>query len=274
MHRRAGLDPGSPEFRALLELAIKSPAIEIFGFYCHAGHAYSSTSQGEASKYLTSEVNAVNDAAKLALSLLGRDETGSKRFVLSVGSTPTAHAATAESRIKVKDLLHGRLELHAGMSWSNGGCLLFDVKPPLGNYPLLDLQQLHTGMVDRGRIAQKVLSTVISYYPGRGERGTDEALCDAGAIAMSKDTGPSGSFGEVIGKTWKLGRVSQEHGTLTRSEVGAPSGDDKIDIGEVVQVVGQHACLTLAAYPWYYIVDSSKGDPNVVVDVWVPWKGW
>ena len=91
---------------------------------------------------------------------------------------------------------------------------------------------------------------------------------------MSKDTGPSGSFGEVIGKTWKLGCVSQEHGTLTRSEVGAPSGDDKIDIGQVVQVVGQHACLTLAAYPWYYIVDSSKGDPNVVVDVWVPWKGW
>lgn len=144
-----------------------------------------------------------------------------------------------------------------------------------GNYPLLDLQQLHTGLIDRARIAQKVIATVISYYPGRGPDGTDEALCDAGAIAMSKDTGPSGSFGEVVGKTWRLGRVSQEHGILTRSEIGAPAEEDKLEIGEVVQIVGQHACLTLAAYPWYYVVDSSaESDPNVVADIWVPWKGW
>lgn len=66
---------------------------------------------------------------------------------------------------------------------------------------MLDLQQLHTGLIDRSRIAQRVLATVISYYPGRGEGGLDEALCDAGAIAMSKDTGPSGGFGDVIEKT-------------------------------------------------------------------------
>jgi hypothetical protein len=31
----------------------------------------------------------------------------------------------------------------------------------------------------------------------------DEALCDAGAIAMSKDTGPREGYGDVIGKPWR-----------------------------------------------------------------------
>ena len=141
-----------------------------------------------------------------------------------------------------------------------------------GNYPLLDLQQLHTGLIERDRIAQYVIATVISYYPGRAQDGSDEALCDAGAIAMSKDTGPSGTFGEVVGKSWKLGRVSQEHGILTCKD---RAEEDSLKIGEIVHIVGQHACLTLAAYPWYYIVDSERPDGgNVVEDVWVPWKGW
>lgn len=137
---------------------------------------------------------------------------------------------------------------------------------------MLDLQQLHTNLIDPQQIAQRVLATVISYYPGRGPNGSDEALCDAGAIAMSKDTGPSGGYGDVIGKSWQLGRVSQEHGILTRT-IGSPS--DVLDIGSVVQIIGQHACLIAAAYPWYYVVDSDlEGGGDEVVDVWVPWKGW
>jgi D-serine ammonia-lyase len=149
---------------------------------------------------------------------------------------------------------------------------------------MLDLQQLHTGLIDRSQIAQRVLATVISYYPGRGESGSDEALCDAGAIAMSKDTGPSGVFGEVIGKPWNLGRISQEHGILTRtkpselagsSELGAGDGEDRLELGSMIEIVGQHACLTASAYPWYYVVDSSVvGGHDHVQDIWVPWKGW
>ena len=92
---------------------------------------------------------------------------------------------------------------------------------------------------------------------------------------MSKDTGPSGSFGEVLDSSWKLGRVSQEHGILTRDSVGTPEGQEALRVGQVIQIVGQHACLTLAAHPWYYIVDSEdEGDAKTVQDVWVPWKGW
>ena len=137
---------------------------------------------------------------------------------------------------------------------------------------MLDLQQLNTGLIKPEDIAQKVLATVISYYPGRGADGTDEALCDAGGIAMSKDTGPREGYGEVVGRPWKLGRISQEHGVLicTGDRNSQPA---VLEVGSTVEIIGQHACLIAAAHPWYYITDSSSGH-NKVVDVWVPWKGW
>jgi len=146
-----------------------------------------------------------------------------------------------------------------------------------GNYTMLDLQQLHTTLIDRSRISQKVLSSVISYYPGRGKDGLDEAMCDAAAIAMSKDTGRIPGFGEVIGKSWKLGRISQEHGILVQVPPNPESGhtDPSLKVGEIIEIVGQHACLIAAAHPWYYIIDSDmEGGSDKVVDVWVPWKGW
>lgn len=107
-----------------------------------------------------------------------------------------------------------------------------------GNYPLLDLQQLNTSLIDRRRIAQRVVATVVSHYPGRGDDGSDEYMCDAGAIAMSKDSGPISGYGEVIGKPWKLGRISQEHGTLTRETSGEKVAlkDEGLEIGSTVQV--------------------------------------
>lgn len=211
----------------------------------------------------------MNTAAGLALAVLSGSPSYGVRdqpFVLAVGSTPTAHAASAETKVRLALMLNGTLELHAG------------------NYPMLDLQQLHTSLIDHSRIAQRVLATVISYYPGRGAGGSDEAMCDAGAIAMSKDMGPSGVFGEVIGKPWNLGRISQEHGTLTRSttprssgngELDGGDGEDRLELGSMIEIVGQHACLTAAAYPWYYVVDSSAhGGLDRVQDIWVPWKGW
>ncbi|KAI0788458.1 hypothetical protein C8Q75DRAFT_807671 [Abortiporus biennis] len=249
--KRAGLTPEASALKDLITRALGSPAVSVYGFYCHAGQSYASTSLEAASQFLSVEVDAVNRAAGVAFSIL-KNEPPTDPFVLSVGSTPTAHAATAGSKAKLASLLNGTLELHAG------------------NYPLLDLQQLHTTLVDKPRIAQKVLATVISYYPGRGVGGSDEALCDAGAIAMSKDTGPSGTFGEVIGTSWKLGRLSQEHGILTRDPNIPP---ENLELGQIVHIIGQHACLILAAHPWYYIVDSDK-DKDIVDDVWVPWKGW
>ena len=113
--RRAGVGPKSSMIEELLRTLAKSPAVSIYGFYAHAGNAYASTSQSEASKFLTGEVNSVNDAAEFAVSILGEEVKNHQQpFVLSVGSTPTAHSASAETRAKVSTLLHGKLELHAG----------------------------------------------------------------------------------------------------------------------------------------------------------------
>lgn len=115
---RAGMTTDSPGFVPFLKSLFDSPAISVYGFYIHAGNAYASTSASQAASFLSSEVHAVNSAAGIALPILASSQNEAAHnqpFVLSVGSTPTAHAATAESRAEVSTL-HGKLELHAGAS--------------------------------------------------------------------------------------------------------------------------------------------------------------
>ncbi|KXN90059.1 D-serine dehydratase [Leucoagaricus sp. SymC.cos] len=263
---RAGVRPESQEFRGLIRRLFTSPIISIHGFYSHASNSYSSTSLSEASSFLSGEVQIVNKAAEIALTeISGHGDTThfTRPFVLSIGSTPTAHAASAEARNLLTQVLNGSLELHAEPI----------AHTETGNYPLLDLQQQHTTLISGPQVAQRVRATVISYYQGRGPRGEDEALIDAGAIAFSKDTGPSGGYGEVVGRPWRLSRISQEHGILSQIQ-GSEGLREKLEIGSVVEIIGQHACLIAASHPWYYIVDQTVGGGKEIVDVWVPWKGW
>jgi D-serine deaminase-like pyridoxal phosphate-dependent protein len=102
-------------------------------------------------------------------------------------------------------------------------------------------------------------------------------MTDCGALAVSKDTGPYPGYGKVIwpdhATMWDLGRVSQEHGTLVRAkgEEAASGKGGLLDVGEVVRVLPQHACLVCAGFPWIYVVEDGG---EVVKDVWVTWKGW
>lgn len=101
----------------LLDQILSSTAINLHGFYSHAGNAYASTSLPEATSHLSSEVSAVNAAAEIALDRLPKSpykDEHSQPFILSVGSTPTAHAAGEEARNILAKVLHGALELHAG----------------------------------------------------------------------------------------------------------------------------------------------------------------
>jgi len=100
-------------------------------------------------------------------------------------------------------------------------------------------------------------------------------MCDAGALAVSKDTGPLSGYGHIVWPErlshWNLGRISQEHGTLVRTDGDGSTGLDDVCIGDLVRIVPQHACLACASYPWFYVVEDG-GDE--IVDVWVPCKGW
>lgn len=211
------------------------------------GQSYQSRSLDKAGEFYAGEIECVNDAAAFARTL-----GVSGDWILSVGATPTAHAAVlgAGGKDASGAALNGTLELHAGC------------------YCLNDLQQLATGMITGPRKnALSVLATVVSSYADRGE-----ALCDSGALAMSKDTGPSPSFGHVVSKGhegWILGGVSQEHGILRRDQDAKQVAE--LSIGDKLRIVPNHACLCCACFPWFYIVD---GNGDEVVDVWVPWKGW
>lgn len=278
-HRRAGLPPDSDEMQRLIEAALRSPHISLFGTYAHAGFSYASRDGASAAEYLAREVAGVNEAARRVLETagsLGLEEKLPRdaRLVLAVGATPTAHAAgpvwdEARRAAGVSDSeLVGRIELHAG------------------NYPLLDEQQTATNLVRHSDVAISVGATIISAYPQRGE-----ALCDAGAIAMSKDVGPHPGYGPVVRpesmarQGWVLARTSQEHGIIAPALPGTGAGagvggggeDDgraqdvsMPKIGQYVQIVPQHACLTVAQHPWLLVV----GEDGLVDDVWVPCKGW
>ena len=135
---------------------------------------------------------------------------------------------------------------------------------------MLDQQQLATSLITEQDIAISVLAKVVSVYPHR-----NEAMCDAGALAVSKDTGPFPGFGRVVSprhaRAWDLGRVSQEHGTLIHRHGVEKNEVGELKIGDQIRIIPQHACLTCASYPWIYVVEDGRDE---VVDVWVPWKGW
>lgn len=58
----------------------------------------------------------MNDAAGAALNYLKSVNAAapSTPFVIAVGSTPSAHVATAEAKAEIKAHLNGILEIHAG----------------------------------------------------------------------------------------------------------------------------------------------------------------
>lgn len=226
---------------------------EIYGFYCHAGHSYASDSETKAKLFLLQEIIHANKAAEKAREL---DPTLTN-LQISVGATPTAHASEMLSKDELKQELGGELagnlELHAG------------------NYPFCDLQQVATGCVSHEDVACKVMAEVVSTYKSRGTKPPGEQLINAGVIAMAREFGPLPGHGRVISpkgyENWIIGRLSQEHGILV--PLDEKETTEFIPIGTKVGVYPQHSCITAASYPWYYV---TSGD--IVVDIWVPWRGW
>jgi D-serine deaminase-like pyridoxal phosphate-dependent protein len=233
--RRAGVEANSAALNRLVERAQKSSAISIYGFYCHAGHSYGGRSRDEAEKTLNIEVSSVLAAAKLLPS--------DRQLVISVGSTPTAHVVESLKASMPENI---KLELHAG------------------NFPCNDLQQVSTGLVTETQQSVSVAAEVCSVYPQR-----NEALVNAGVIALSREASAFSGFGRVVGSpAWGVVRLSQEHGILGTSE--GRKVDEDFKVGQKVQLWCNHACIAAAAFYVYYVVDEQ----GIVRDTWIPWKGW
>lgn len=140
-----------------------------------------------------------------------------------------------------------------------------------GNFPANDLQQVSTGLVDLSQQSARVVAEICSVYPER-----NEALVNAGVVALSRETSAYPGFGLVADNLkWGVVRLSQEHGIIGRvdnaesSEERTSIGDD-FTIGQKVSIYCQHACITAAAFPEYHVVD----DNDIVEETWVPWKNW
>ncbi|KAI9040197.1 D-serine ammonia-lyase DSD1 [Aspergillus affinis] len=240
--RRAGVEMTSSALERLVARVEASSAASLEGFYCHGGHSYGCRTRDEAVEVLRAEMDGVVSASRYLN--LERDST--RKVVVSIGSTPTAHVVKA-----LREELPGNLELelHAG------------------NYPAHDLQQVSTGLVGESEQAVRVLAEVCSVYPER-----NEALVNAGTVALSKETSAMPGFGYVAGRPdWSVVRMSQEHGILGLGGSKAQKkAEDVFRVGDKVTLYCQHSCITAAAFHVYYVVDEE----DIVRETWVPWKGW
>ncbi|CAG58405.1 uncharacterized protein GVI51_D01705 [Nakaseomyces glabratus] len=257
---RAGLEVRSEEFKELVEKLCDESVKEvtqIFGLYAHAGHSYSSHDINEANGYLIDEITAVNEAAKLVGSVT---EIEPRLLTLSVGATPTANSLSTKENKKLIDIIRNDLvaplEIHCG------------------NYPCYDLQQYSTKCIKLNKISAFVLASIVSKYEKR-----NEALINAGVLALARENSSIPGMGLCINTDKYLhaprdfevssfvNRVSQEHGILQ------PYNRDKCEdwkLGEKLLVIPQHACITMAQFPYYFVFNDS----GKVIDVWKPHQKW
>ena len=229
-YHRVGVDPERELALELARAVTASNRLTFDGILTHGGHAYGARSRDEAERIADQE-RAVMAGLAERLRRSGIAVPG-----VSIGSTPGMAAAR-------------RLD---GVT---------EARP--GNYAYYDFTQVAIGSCTVRQCALTVLSTVISCQPG-----ARHAVCDAGALALSKDPGPSRdaagdptTWGEVyadheagtLRPDLRLASLSQEHGILS-----AP-----VPVGTRLRILPNHSCLTNACFDRVHAVSGDR-----VVGVW------
>ncbi|EGU77372.1 hypothetical protein FOXB_12113 [Fusarium oxysporum f. sp. conglutinans Fo5176] len=96
-----------------------------------------------------------------------------------------------------------------------------------GNFPANDLQQVSTAVISESDQAVRVIAEVCSVYPDR-----NEALINAGVVALSRETSAFPGFGYVVGRPeWNVVRLSQEHGILGTTQPKS-TADEAFAVGQ------------------------------------------
>ncbi|HJN75101.1 MAG TPA: alanine racemase [Myxococcota bacterium] len=220
---RAGVDPHSDEAVVLARRLHEAPSVRFRGVLAHGGHSYACRT--------VEQVRAVAEEERwVTVAFAGRLRAeGIPVEGISIGSTPTC--------------VHG--ERFDGVT---------EVRP--GNYVFFDAFGVAIGSCSLADCAMTVVTSIIGVYPNR-----KTAICDAGALALSKDPGPRhvdpdcghGVVCDLDGtpRDLKLVSLSQEHGKLT--------GDLRsIRVGDRLRIVPNHSCLAAALYPRYAVHRGGK----------------
>jgi D-serine deaminase-like pyridoxal phosphate-dependent protein len=237
---RGGLVPDDP---ALLGIAaVLAGAGCLRGVMTHAGESYGAVGAEAQAAFAERERAAVVQAAERLR------KAGLACPVVSVGSTPTAHAATD---------LTGVTEVRAGV------------------HVFFDLVMAGIGVCRIDDIALSVLTTVIGHQPARGW-----IVTDAGWMALSRDRGTAvqavdQGYGLVCADDGTLlpdlvlRSANQEHGIIARRD-GAAAPLPDLPVGARLRILPNHACATAAQHDGYHVLPAKGG----TLAYWPRFRGW
>lgn len=240
-YHRAGVDPKSPYAEKLARSLSESKVLKFDGILSHSGHSYAAHRREEILPVANQERDVMVAFAEWLRT------QGISVPSISIGSTPA---------MAVVEDLHG----------------VSEIRP--GNYAFYDYTQAMIGSCSVADCALTVLASVISHQPG-----ASHFLTDAGALALSKDSGPSHVKNRMglgvlfedysrkrLAEHLELATLSQEHGKVVAEDQQFLEG--KFSIGEKVRILEHHSCLTAANFDRYYVVDNEE-----VVDEWKILRG-
>jgi D-serine deaminase-like pyridoxal phosphate-dependent protein len=213
------------------------PAVELFsaikqltglrfkGIFTHAGQVYG--------KQTLEDVMAVSKLESEIIVETGNcfKDVGVRPEVVSVGSTPTMRV------------------------W-NGCAGVNEIRP--GNYIFLDAIQIALGVANPQECALTVLATVTS------RPAHDRAVVDAGSKVFALDKGAHGKemlkgFGLVLNKNAVLERLSEEHGVMSLDS------KEKLEIGETVRIIPNHACPVINLSDKAYGIRRGKVEAELLI---------
>lgn len=239
---RGGIASDSPELPRVASI-IADGGGEVRGVLTHAGESYFCYTQAERAEAAEVERKAAVTAAERL-----RD-AGYAAPVVSIGSTPTAHAS--------KDLT-GVTEVRAG------------------NFVFFDLVMAGIGVCNVSDLALSVVTTVIGHREDKGW-----IMTDAGWMATSSDQGTATQainqyFGIVASRDGVvipdlvMLDATQEHGAL-----GIRPGSNNplpfIPVGTELRVFPIHACATASQHENYQVVSADDGP---IQATWSRTHGW
>lgn len=237
---RGGLRSDDPDLILIGRILHDSGGLR--GVMTHAGESYTVRGAAAHAEFAELERKAAVSAAE---ALRG---AGLACPVVSVGSTPTAHAA--------RDLT-GVTELRAG------------------DYMFFDLVMAGIDVCTVDDIALSVLTSVIGHQPAKGW-----TMIDAGWMALSRDRGTASQevdqgYGLVCDENGRVlpdlvvGSANQEHGIVSLRP-GATGSMPDLRVGTRLRILPNHACATAAQHDRYEVVPQDGGP----VQTWYRFGGW
>ncbi|MDA8747006.1 DSD1 family PLP-dependent enzyme [Litoreibacter sp.] len=239
---RSGVTPGDP---VLMEIGriLHGGGAELRGVLTHAGESYEVYGHEAHAKCAEEErLAAVKSADVLCAA-------GLPCPVVSIGSTPTAHAI---------ENVDGITEIRAGV------------------YSFFDLVQAGVGVCDVDDIALSVLTTVLGHQCEKGW-----IVTDSGWMALSQDRGTASQkldqgYGVVCDEAGSaipdliIVQAYQEHGIIAVR----PGSDAKLPdlpLGTRLRILPNHACAMAAKFNEYQVIPQ---DPGAALKAWPRFGGW